>query len=252
MAVMSLRSSVLMAGFATSIAELYCPGPESFQFDGGASWTGNGWTVQAGGGAHGLTSFNMLGGYMEFDLDNSGSQWGVNNNLYTISPDHPYTSYDDYCDGQGPDASSPKGIYCMELDIWEGNGNQNGATTLHTWFNHDGDCDQGGCASEFSGGGSMHFRVNWDENGFMHTSINGQENSNFSPYPSQNAIDNMRDTMSKVGVVFVSTQWTGWVPGAGSVKGDLDNSRFSVSNLKVNGQVLMGPEPAKCGSELAI
>ena len=35
-----------------------------------------------------------------------------------------YTSYNDYCDGQGPEASSPIGTYCMELDIWEGDGNQ--------------------------------------------------------------------------------------------------------------------------------
>merc|ERR1711957_912046 len=81
---------------------------------GSTSWNGAGWTVNGGGGVTGKSSFNLLGGYVEFDVDNSGSKWGVNNNFYTISPDHAYTNRNDYCDGQGPDASSPLGIYCME------------------------------------------------------------------------------------------------------------------------------------------
>merc|ERR1719329_170117 len=102
--------------------------------------------VNGGGGVTGKTSFNLLGGYVEFDVDNSGSKWGVNNNFYTISPDHAYTNRNDYCDGQGPDASSPLGIYCMEMDIYEANGGQNLATTWHTWFNHDGAVTRGAVA----------------------------------------------------------------------------------------------------------
>merc|ERR1712100_697985 len=52
--------------------------------------------------------------------------------------------------------------------------------------------------------------------------------------------------MNSRGVVFSSSQWTGWVPGAGNVNGDLDNSVFSISNVRVSGSVVMGPEPPKC------
>merc|ERR1711939_952403 len=104
----------------------------------------------------------------------------------------------------------------------------------------------GGCAAEYSGGGQMHIRTDFDTNGNWHVSINGQENGGFNPQPSPQAMESVRDTMERIGVTFVSSQWTGWVPGAGSVTGDLDNSEFSVSNLRINGQVLMGPTPQEC------
>merc|ERR1712031_65827 len=56
----------------------------------------------------------------------------------------------------------------------------------------------------------------------------------------------MGDTMNSRGVVFSSSQWTGWVPGAGNVDGDVDNSVFSIRNVRVSGSVVMGPEPPKC------
>jgi hypothetical protein len=104
----------------------------------------------------------------------------------------------------------------------------------------------GGCGAHFSGGGQMHFRVDFDSNGNWHVRINGVENGGYNPFPSTDAMGSVKDTMERVGVTFVSSQWTGWVPGAGTVTGDLDNSWFSVSNLRINGQVLMGPTPAQC------
>lgn len=237
-----------MAAVGVVHSELYCPDASSYDIGGGASWNGNGWTVRGSGGVHGLTSFNLLGGYVEFDVDNSGSQWGVNNNFYTISPDHAYTNYNDYCDGQGPDASSPLGIYCMEQDIYEANGGYNLATTWHTWFNHNGGCDQGGCGAALSLGGKFHVKAEFGTDGWMHTYFNGNEITNFSPYPSDNARESVRDTMSRVGVAFQSSQWTGWVPGSDATTGDLDNSVFSITNVKVSGSVLMGPQPTKCVS----
>merc|ERR1719487_1281255 len=55
--------------------------------------------------------------------------------------------------------------------------------------------------------------------------------------------------MNSVGVVFSSSQWTGWVPGAlnaGVNASGLANSQFSISNVQVSGSVVMGPEPPKC------
>jgi len=235
-----VAASICLAG-----AELYCPDESSWVWE-GATWNGAGWTVHGNGGVTGKTSFNLLGGYVEFDVENSGSKWGVNNNFYTISPDHAYTNRNDYCDGQGPEASSPLGIYCMEMDIYEANGAQNLATTWHTWFNHDGGCDQGGCGAGMDIGGQFHVKAEFGTDGFMHTSFNGNEIGGFNPYPSSAAVNSVKDTMSSRGVAFSSSQWTGWVPGPGNVQGDVDNSEFSIRNVRVSGSVVMGPEPPKC------
>merc|ERR550514_2472834 len=81
-------------------------------------------------------------------------------------------------------------------------------------------------------GGQFHVKAVFDENGWMHTYFNDNEISGFNPYPSDNARDSVRDTMNSRGVVFSSSQWTGWVPGLG--------------NVRVSGSVVMGPEPPKC------
>merc|ERR1712125_299694 len=78
------------------------------------------------------------------------------------------------------------------------------------------------------------------------TYFNGNEIGGFNPYPSSNAASSVRDTMNSRGVVFSSSQWTGWVPGAGNVNGDVDNSVFSIKNVRVSGSVVMGPEPPTC------
>jgi len=242
---MAIRA-VLPAAVSLAGAELYCPSENEFQMSGGASWNGNGWDVTGGGGAHGLTSFNLLGGYVEFDMDSSGATGGMNNNFYTISPDHAYTSYNDYCDGQGPDASSPTGTYCMEMDIIEANGGCYAASTWHTWFNHDGGCDQGGCGVGY-GWQSGHVKAAFGTDGWMHITVNGNEMSSYNPYPSDNARGSVHDTMASVGVAIQSTQWHGWVPGDCGDQGNNPNSHFSVKNLKVSGSVIFGPTPPTCG-----
>merc|ERR1712070_835808 len=53
---------------------------------------------------------------------------------------------------------------------------------------------------------------------------------------------------SKGGVIY-SSQWTGdWVPAdfCGGGPGDLGGSHFRVSNLRISGSVVQGPEPQKC------
>jgi len=95
-------------------------------------------------------------------------------------------------------------------------------------------------------GGQFHVKAEFGTDGFMHTSFNGNEIGGFSPYPSSAAVDSVRDTMSSRGVAFSSSQWTGWVPGPGNVQGDVDNSEFSIRNVRVSGSVVMGPEPPKC------
>jgi len=95
-------------------------------------------------------------------------------------------------------------------------------------------------------GGSFHVKEEFGSVGWMHTYFNGNELTSFSPYPSSVARDSVRETMNSVAVAFASTQWTGWVPGPGTVEGDLENSQFSITNMKVCGSVVFGPEPPKC------
>merc|ERR1711865_898117 len=59
----------------------------------------------------------------------------------------------------------------------------------------------------------------------------------------------VQSTYQNQGAVLYSSQWTGdWVPAdfCGGGPGDLGGSRFSISNLRVSGSVVQGPEPQKC------
>lgn len=134
----------------------------------------------------------------------------------------------------------------MEMDIYEANGAQSVGTNWHTWPNHNGGCDQGGCEALMNVGGQFHVKAEFGMDGWMHTYFNGKENGGFNPWPSDAAREFVRSTMSSRGVVFASSQWTGFVPGAGNVNGDLDNSQYSIRNVRVSGTVVMGPEPPKC------
>merc|ERR1711881_478220 len=58
--------------------------------------------------------------------------------------------------------------------------------------------------------------------------------------------EGFQDVMSQYGAVIYSSQWTGWVPGSCGGDGNLDASSFSVSNLRITGTVVQGPEPRKC------
>ena len=95
------------------------------------SLTDGGWTVNGGGGAATKSAFNLLGGYVEYDIDLSNVDSGVNANIYTISPASFSGSYFnktlDYCDGAATGSD-----WCMELDWIEANGHCGGAATIHT------------------------------------------------------------------------------------------------------------------------
>jgi len=238
---MRFASTLVLA----SSAELYCPDVSSYQMDGGCNWDGNGWTCIGQGGTHGVTSFNLLGGYIEFDMDSSGSSAGMNNNFYTISPDSQWVSHDaSYCDAQ-----CPNGNCCMEMDIIEMNGNVNGATTWHSWTGNVGGCDAGGCAAEVDVNGQFHVRSEWDTDGWMHVYFNGNEVNGYNPFPNDDAKRVAMETFQSQGGKIESTQWNGWVPGCGDGCGPNNpNARFSVQNVKISGTVVMGPEPKKCSA----
>merc|ERR1712217_484478 len=58
---------------------------------------------------------------------------------------------------------------------------------------------------------------------------------------------NPGNEMKSRGAVLYSSQWTGWVPGSCGGDGNLGASSFSVSNVRVQGKVVQGPEPTRCG-----
>jgi len=227
---------------APSSAE-WCPSEKDFAI-GGGHWNGNGWTMTGSGGVHGRQTFNLLGGYVEFEIDTTGAHGGVNNNFYLVSPDPSYFSASNDCDIQ---AQGKPG--CMEMDIIENNGNCLAQTTWHTWVNHDGDCDQGGCWGQKYRSGVTKVRAEFTTDGWMTVLMDGQKVDVSNPVPSAAAHSYVHDTMASKGAQIQSSQWVGWVPAGNCASGgDLDSSTFSINNVRVSGTVVQGPEPTKCSS----
>jgi len=236
-----MMRAVSLASVSLASAELYCPSQNDFEL-GGASWNGAGWGITGPGGVHGRQTFNLLGGYMEFDIDTSGSHTGVNNNFYLVSPDPSYFKASNDCDIQAQGKPS-----CMEMDIIENNGNCLAQTTWHTWPNHNGDCDQGGCWGQKYRRGKTHIKAEFTTDGWMTVFIDGSKVDVTHPVPSENAHKYVHDTMASKGAQIQSSQWVGWVPsGNCGGSGDLGSSTFSIENLRVSGTVVQGQEPPKC------
>jgi hypothetical protein len=89
---------------------------------GSPSLYNQGWSVHAGGAAATKAAFNLLGGYVEYDIDFSGVRTGVNANIYTISPAGVSSTngfnQNNYCDGAQTGSK-----WCIEVDWVESNGN---------------------------------------------------------------------------------------------------------------------------------
>lgn len=222
-------------------ADVFCPG-NSRDFGGGGNiwWHDNGYTMKGSGGLHGKTAFNLLGGFVQFDMDTSGAQGGVNNNFYTTSPWKGL--FPNYCDIQAN--GSPQ---CMEMDIVENNGNCISQVTWHTWPNHNGDCDEGGCWGKQYASGKRTMRAEFSSDGWMTTKINGGVVQINNPRPSDNAKQYVAKTTREVGLQFQSSQWVGWVPGGNCPGGNnLDGSSFSVTNIIVSGTIVQGQTPTRC------
>jgi len=209
-----------------------------------------GWSVQGNGGVATKSAFNLNGGYVEFDIDFSGVNTGVNANIYTISPtglgSDGYTG-DKYCDGADNDKP-----WCLEVDWIETNGNCGGATTLHTKQGPGPDgCTSWGCRASYHYGGksSFHMRIEYGADGAWTTIRDGQQVGALSPGPGSWDWEVIKSTHEAQGAVIYSSEWTGWVPVEDcGTSGDLGSSHYKVSNLKIFGSVVQGPTPRKCSS----
>lgn len=229
---------------------LYCPTAEDMNLEhGNVKFVNGGWEETGDSRVSSKTSFNLLGGYIEFDMDNSQTNAGVNTNIYTVSMQGDNCGEKCYCDIQ--QNGSP---VCMELDIIETNGKCQLASTWHTVPGFGGGgCDAGGCAYDGSlPAAKYHMKSTWSEDGHWLTYLNGKPliPNNYEKNVRESDIKIVKDTMMSRGAAIESSQWVGWVPGQGCPGGgDLPSSKFSISNLRVLGKVHHGPEPTKCSPE---
>jgi len=204
----------------------YCPSGSDFNVDyGSPQLNDNGWHVQGGARVSSKASYNLAGGFIEFDMDLTGAHGNVNNNFYLTFPRDGHS----YCDSGGSCTSC-----CAEMDITENNGNCFQATTWHSdrsGGDHDGKAQTGGLSPQ------VHIKASWNSDGSsLGVDIGGNHHSG----------EGFQDVMSQYGAVIYSSQWTGWVPGSCGGDGNLGASSFSVSNLRITGTVVQGPEPRKC------
>lgn len=233
---------------------LYCPTAADMNLEhGNVQFENGGWRQTGDSRVSSKTSFNLLGGYIEFDMDVSGVTAGTNTNIYTVSMTGDNCGEACYCDIQ--DNGSP---VCMELDIIEANGQCYFASTWHTVPGFDqGGCDAGGCA--YNGnlpGTTFHMKSVWSADGDWLTFMNDQPlhvNNYEKDVLSDADRQRVKDTMNSAGGAIESSQWQGWVPGDSCPGGgDLGSSTFAITNLRVLGKVHHGPEPTRCADLISV
>jgi len=229
---------------------------------GGGQLIDSGFTIKGGARAHSKAAYDLLGGFIEFDLDTTNAHVGLNNNVYFISPHlgpEGYTSMDQYCDGavqHGRRAAnrSANDYWCMELDINEDNGNCGSQTAVHTVMGHPGGCDANGCTIT-THWNQQRFKVRAEitEDGSFQVNMGGIQQN---PNQDEGSKAIVRDTMKSRGAVIQASQWAnpgGWLPvGECGSDGDLDSSVYTVSNIRIKGRVVAGPTPRKCGQSEAV
>jgi hypothetical protein len=257
--VSNLHTMLLSILFIVTVsAELYCPSEQDMNkecTDCNVNFADGGWSMKGGGRVSSKTSFNLLGGYMEFDMDTTGVANEVNTNFYTSSPSKQNCGSACYCDIQKSSSGKPS---CMEMDIIEANGNCAMATTIHT-FAKDGtpnnaDCDRWGCGSGMNlPKTKFHIKAQFAMDGNLTVYLNGVANDHYNIVPSSDSNQVVVTTMQSIGAVIESSQWFGWAPSQSSCptgsQDGLPNSHFVISNVKVMGAVVQGPQPTKCAEQ---
>ena len=229
--------------------KLYCPSVKDIVVGyGNAKLYDQGWLNKGGGSAATKASFNLLGGYVEFDIDFTNTQEGINGNIYTISPFNiPSSGFTqkNYCDGAKKGSN-----WCVEIDWIESNGNCGGATTLHTIEGPGSGCTAWGCSSKYKYNGkpSFHMKISYSLDGNVNVYRDNQLVQPYNPQPKPNELVVLVEQYKKYGAVIYSSLWKGWVPMENSCasNGDLPSSSFEVKNLKINGILVQGPEPSLC------
>jgi len=163
-------------------------------------------------------------------MDLSNSHGGVNSNFYVTFPKKENCGISCYCDSGATGG-------CAEMDYTENNG---GCFQATTWHEDPSGGDKGGHGGSGGlSGGVVHMKATYSADGSSLTmQVSGNHYSG----------DGLGDLLEQYGAVIYSSQWVGWVPGNCGGDGNLQASSFSVSDVKIVGKVVQGPEPRKCGS----
>lgn len=98
-------------------------------------------------------------------------------------------------------------------------------------------------------------KVEYGTDGMATVHRDGQVLGGWDPAPGGNEWQITQQIFQQDGGVVYSSQWGGWVPhehdplqGCPQSGGNIDGSHFSVSNLRISGSVVHGPEPSRCSS----
>lgn len=224
--------------------EYYCPNKDDFiQAYGNPILLNRGWINKGSGGVATKSSFNILGGFIEYDIDVSKVEPGVNANIYSISPIFPSSGFTQkfYCDGQKKDSE-----WCTEIDWIESNGNCLGASTLHMIQGPGSGCTAWGCNVhyEYNGKTKFHMKIQYSKEGKITIYRDEQVITEFKPKPTEKEVQNLLEQYSNRGAVIYSSLWKGWVPLQQKCKtdGNLENSEFKIENLKIYGKLIQGPK----------
>eukprot|EP00494_Astrolonche_serrata_P024198 UN24456 len=175
----------------------------------------NGFTGTGGFRVHSSHKYNLLNGGLSFTADISRVKNLVNSNLYIVIP-HTLGNNGYYCDNGG---SAP---LCIELDIYESNGNQLIATTMHTRAGTGSNsCNEWGCRT-ITYPGAINFNspfvvtVDFPSNGDIIVTLQqGGSNQvvfNNLAQKDAGAPSALINGMQQHGAVIVTGMWTGWVP----------------------------------------
>lgn len=228
--------------------DFFCPSKSDIiQAYGNPTLLDQGWKNIGSGGVATKSSFNLLGGFVEYDIDVSKVEPGVNANIYTISPLFPITGFEQkfYCDGQKKDLT-----WCTEIDWIESNGNCLGASTLHMIQGPGIGCTAWGCSTHYKYNGTTKFRMKIEHSKEGKISIlrDNKKINDVKPPPNNIEVNNLVEQYTNRGAVIYSSLWKGWVPLEKSCfsNGNLQTSEFTISNLKIKGKLVQGPKPTLC------
>ena len=85
--ILAVAASANLVDAKNATSSQYCPSANDIVAAYGSPNIFNGgWSITGGGAAATKASFNLLGGSVEYDIDLSHANTGVNANIYTISP----------------------------------------------------------------------------------------------------------------------------------------------------------------------
>jgi hypothetical protein len=239
-------------------------------------------TITGGARVSTKASYDILGGYVKFDLDLQSASPGVISNVHAIAAELVGGSYtkSSYCEGQGGvGGMKPNVKFCPELDIIRATGSVSGVSSLYTVPGGEDpvqDPPHPNCNNLIGCNGFYTFskphppvggNVSKPLNLVLHVEsrlsalegwttrisddgIHWQTVYTMALEPPPNELDLpvILESMKTTGVVISSAASGLETKGAIGNIGDLRKSQFSVANLIINGRHVAGPKPTACPS----